>query len=226
MMYQIPLPLPHDAAMGVDDFLVTESNREAVAWIHKWPEWPAHGLVLTGLSGSGKTHLLSLWLERSGGNLVTVPELLALNAVAMTARTKALAIDNADALAGNAAAEESLFHLYNHLKTEHGSLLLTMSCGVGQVGFALPDLRSRLLTLPATGLGAPDDALLEALIVKQFRDRQITLDVGVVSYVAARAARDAAGIRDLVERLDLAALAGGRKITIALARSILEGKDV
>ncbi len=226
MMYQIPLPLPHDAAMGADDFLVTDSNREAVTWINKWPEWPAHGLVLTGLSGSGKTHLLSLWLEKSGGNLVTVPELLALNAVTMTETTKAIAIDDADALAGNAATEESLFHLYNHLKTEQGSLLLTMSCGVGQVGFVLPDLRSRLLTLPATGLGAPDDALLEALIVKQFRDRQITLDAGVVSYLAARAARDAASIRDLVERLDRAALAAGRKITIALARSILEGKDV
>ena len=225
-MQQIPLALPHDAAMGADDFLVTDSNREAVAWIDKWPDWPTHGLVLTGLSGSGKTHLLNLWLEKSGGRLVTLPELIALNAVALTTDTNAIALDDANAIAGNAAAEESLFHLYNHLKTDKGFLLLTMSCGVGQVGFALPDLRSRLLTLPATGLGAPDDALLEALIVKQFRDRQITLDAGVVSYLAARTSRDAASIRDLVERLDLASLAEGRKITVALARIILEGKDV
>ena len=225
-MKQMPLPLPHNSAMGVDDFLVTASNREAVTWVDKWPDWPAHGLVVTGLSGSGKTHLLSLWLEKSAGRRITLAELIAQNAVTLTSTTRAIALDDADAVAGNAAAEESLFHLYNHLKTDKGSLFLTMKSGVGQGGFVLPDLRSRLLTLPATNLGAPDDALLQALIVKQFRDRQITLDVGVVSYLAARAARDAAGIRDLVERLDTAALAEGRKITTALARGILEEKDV
>ena len=224
-MKQIPLSLPHDAAMGADDFLITPSNREAVTWVDKWPDWPAHGLVLTGLSGSGKTHLLNLWLGKSGGRLITVAELTRQNAVALTATTNALALDDADTIAGNPAAEESLFHLYNHLKEIKGFLLLTMPCGVGQVGFALPDLRSRLLTLPATGLGAPDDALLEALIVKQFRDRQITVDSGVVTYLASRAARDAASIRDLIERLDRAALAEGRKITTALARALLEGKE-
>ena len=67
-----------------------------------------------------------------------------------------------------------------------------------------------------------DDTLLEALIVKQFRDRQVMLDSGVVAYLAPRISRDAAGIRDLVERLDHASLSEGRKITIALARKILE----
>jgi DnaA regulatory inactivator Hda len=226
MMRQIPLPLPHDAAMGVDDFLVTASNREAVAWIDRFPDWAAQGLVLTGLSGSGKTHLLNLWLRKSGGRLMRIADLVARDAVTLATAANAIAIDDAQAIAGNAAAEESLFHLYNHLKTAPGFLLLTLTTGVGQTGFVLPDLRSRLLTLPAAHLGAPDDALLQALIVKQFRDRQITLDAGVVSYLASRAARDAASIRALVERLDRVALAQGRKITIALARAILEGKDV
>ena len=211
--------------MGADDFLVTPSNREAAAWIEKWPDWPAHGLILTGLSGSGKTHLLNLWLAKSGGRFVTAADLVAQDSAALTASTNCIAIDDAGLLAGNAAAEENLFHLYNHLKTAKGSLLLTMTQGAGQAGFVLPDLRSRLLALPATALGAPDDALLEALIVKQFRDRQVALDIGVVTYLAPRMPRDAASIRDLVERLDHAALAEGRKITIKLARKILEGGD-
>ena len=74
-------------------------------------------------------------------------------------------------------------------------------------------------------IGAPllSGAKVLAEIVKQFRDRQIALDVGVVTYLAPRIARDAAGIRDLVERLDHAGLAEGRKITVALARRVLEG---
>jgi chromosomal replication initiation ATPase DnaA len=226
MVAQIPLPLPHDQAMGADDFLVTPSNREAVAWIEKFPHWPSHGLVLTGLSGSGKTHLANLWLERSGGKLVTIDELVAQNSVTLTGTTKAIAIDDADMVAGNATAEEKLFHLYNHLKEIQGSLLLTLTRGVGQAGFVLPDLRSRLLTLPATALGAPDDMLLQALIVKQFRDRQVALDAGVVAYLTPRMARDAASIRTLVDRLDHASLSEGRKITTALARRVLEGENV
>ncbi len=224
-MIQLPLPLPHDAAMGADDFLITPCNREATSWIEKWPDWPAHGLILTGLSGSGKTHLLNLWLTKSGGRLVTSAELIAQDSAALTAATTAIALDDADTLAGKAVAEEKLFHLFNHLKTIQGSLVLTMKCGAGQARFVLPDLRSRLLTLPAAMLGAPDDALLEALIIKQFRDRQISLDAGVVAYLAPRIPRDAAGIRDLVERLDRAALAEGRKITIVLARKVLEERD-
>jgi chromosomal replication initiation ATPase DnaA len=225
MMQQIPLPLPHQQAMGADDFLVTPSNRDAVAWIGKWPHWPAHGLVLSGLSGSGKTHLLNLWLGKSGGRFVTVPELIGQDAAGLIASTNCIAIDDADALAGNEAAEEKLFHLYNHLSTAKGSLLLTMARGAGQSGFVLPDLRSRLMALPAVGLGAPDDMLLSALIVKQFRDRQVALDAGVVAYLTSHGARDAASIRDLVERLDREALAEGRKISIALARRVLEGID-
>ena len=222
MMRQLPLPLPHDAAMGVDDFLVTPCNRDAASWIEKWPDWPTHGVSLTGLPGSGKTHLLNLWLNKSKGVAITPFELLMQDVAALTSTTTALALDNADALAKNERGEEKLFHLYNHINEIKGSLLLTMSHGAGQAGFVLPDLRSRLLTLPVASLLPPDDELLEALIVKQFCDRQVTLDAGVVAYLAPRIPRDAADIRDIVDRLDRASLAEGRKITVALARKVLE----
>jgi len=221
-MRQLPLPLPYDAAMGADDFLVTPCNRDAAAWIEKWPDWPAPGLILTGLAGSGKTHLLNLWLDKSKGRRISEKDLLENDAPALMEKTTALAIDNADALAGLNLAEEKLFHLFNHIKEAKGSLLLTMTHSAGQAGFLLPDLRSRLLTLPSATLLPPDDTLLEALIIKQFRDRQVTLDTGVVTYLAPRIPRDAEGIRTFVNHLDLAALAEGRKITIALARKILE----
>jgi len=221
-MRQLPLPLPHDAAMGANDFLVTACNREAVAWVEKWPDWPVHGMIVTGSPGSGKTHLLHLWLQKCGGKILSHEDLRTLDSLDLTKDATCLALDNADSLAGNAAAEERFFHLFNHCKEIKGSLFLTMTRGPSQAGFQLPDLRSRLLTLPVAQLLEPDDALLEALIVKQFRDRQLVLDAGVVAYLAPRIPRDAASIRALVERLDLAALAQGCKISIPLARKVLE----
>ncbi len=212
--------------MEIDDFLVTASNQEAVGWISRWPNWHAHGLVLTGLSGSGKTHAMALWLSRSGGRKLDRAELVSTSASELCAAGAVFAYDDVDNLAQDTKAEEALFHLYNRVKELGGHLVLTLSKSVTQAGFALPDLRSRLLTLPVAHLDAPDDTLLEGLIVKQFRDRQITLDVGVVSYLAARASRDAASLRALVDRLDQVSLAQGRRITVALARSILESPNV
>lgn len=221
-MRQLPLPLSYDAAMGADDFLVTTCNSEAATWIEKWPDWPAHGMIVTGLPGSGKTHLLTLWLHKCGGKALSKKDLLEANIVARLHETAAVAIDDADDLAGTPVAEENLFHLFNHLRETKGFLLLTMDRGAAASGFKLPDLSSRLLTLPSTTLLPPDDALLQALIVKQFRDRQITLGAGVLSFLTPRIPRDAESLRAFVDRLDLEALAEGRKITIALARKILE----
>jgi len=223
-MRQIPLPLPHNAAMGADDFLVTPSNQDAVAWIEKYPDWPAHGLIVTGAAGSGKSHLLNLWVRQSNATVLTAKD-LSISDFAASAAPQKIAIDDVDSVAGNAVAEENLFHLYNHLKSSGGSFVLTMAQGAGQAGFILPDLRSRLLTLPTAVLGTPDDDLLAALIVKQFRDRQVALDAGVVAYIVPRAPRDADAIRALVEKLDHAALAEGRKISISLARRILEADN-
>ena len=205
-------------ALGADDGQV---HRETAAWIEQWPTWAAHGLIVTGSAGSGKTHAMKVWLAKSGGKLISSPELLS---TPIADWKGSVAIDDADALAGDARAEEQLFHLHNQVQATHGFFLLTMTRGAGLAGFVLPDLRSRLLALPSTLLNPPDDALLEALIVKQFRDRQIDLDFDVVSYLAARVTRDAASIRATVENLDHASLAQGRKITIALARAVLEAE--
>ncbi len=225
-MKQIPLPLPHNEAMSADDFLVTPSNQEAAAWIAKWPEWPSFGLILTGREGSGKTHLMSLWLSRSGGRLLSHEALLAQDPASLTSQATAMAVDDADLCAGNEKAEEKLFHLYNRLKEHHTAtgkswLLLTMSRSAGMAGFVLPDLRSRLLALPAAVLLDPDDTLLEALLIKQFRDRQIAVDADVIDFLIPRMPRDSAGLRALVDRLDRQALAEGRKITISLAKTVL-----
>ncbi len=225
-MKQIPLPLPHDEAMSADDFLVTPSNRDAALWISKWPHWPAHGFILTGPEGSGKTHLLNLWLSLSGGKSLAHDALREMDTAAMVAESTSIAIDNADKLAGDAAAEEKLFHLYNRLKEENtatgkGWLLLTLPVDAALAGFQLPDLRSRLVSLPSAAMLDPDDTLLEALLIKQFRDRQITLDADVVKFLIPRIPRDAASLRALVERLDREALAEGRKISVALAKSVL-----
>jgi chromosomal replication initiation ATPase DnaA len=72
-------------------------------------------------------------------------------------------------------------------------------------------------------LEAPDDALLEALLVKLFADRQLAVGEELLRYLLARMERSFAAARALVAALDRAALAEGRAVTIPLARRVLEG---
>ena|ERR1700722_10743701 len=214
---QYPLPLPHNEAMEAHDFMATSSNSEAIAWIERWPDWPAHCLVIYGPSGSGKTHLMNVWLSRSGGATKTNDTI-----AASGASGGAFAIDDADQAAGNAAREEALFHFFNRLRDTKGSLLLTARNAPAQWNIQLPDLRSRLASIPAVAIKGPDDELISALLIKQFRDRQIDLGADVLDYLLSRIERSPAAIRKLVTDLDRASLAEGRKITVALARRLLE----
>jgi chromosomal replication initiation ATPase DnaA len=85
----------------------------------------------------------------------------------------------------------------------------------------LADLRSRLLAAPAIAVEAPDDALLGALLVKLFADRQLRISEDLIAYLLPRIERSFAAAQMVVAALDEAALAGQRAVTVRLARDIL-----
>lgn len=219
---QYPLPLPHREAMEADNFMVTSSNREAVAWIDRWPEWPAHCLIVHGPSGAGKTHLAHVWQAKSRGKFLGMDDLATSDAGALVISNRLIAVDDAEQIAGDPLRERSLLHLYNILRETKGYLLLTAHTAPAQWGIQLPDLSSRLLASPAAALTGPDDALLSALMIKQFRDRQLDVGADVIDFLLPRLTRTPEATRALVAALDRAALAENRRITVALAKRVLE----
>jgi chromosomal replication initiation ATPase DnaA len=90
---------------------------------------------------------------------------------------------------------------------------------------SLPDLRSRLNALLTADLAAPDDTVLEGVLVRFFRDRHIRPDPDVVPYLLKRMERSVTAAAVLVRRLDEAADASGRGVTRVLAREILAERD-
>ena len=85
----------------------------------------------------------------------------------------------------------------------------------------LADLRSRLNAAPAVEITAPDDDLLEALLMKQFADRQLRVEAEVIAYLAPRMDRTFRAARDIVAAIDAEALARRRNVTVPLAREVL-----
>jgi DnaA regulatory inactivator Hda len=207
--------------MGRDDFLIGPENKEAAGWVDRWPEWPAPALILCGPAASGKTHLLAVWQELSDAGFIESQELLHDDAEALALKHKHLVIDAIDTWIGDLQAETTLFHLYNIFKENGRSLLLSMRAAPAQIDFALPDLASRLRAAPLAAIHPPGDALLAAVLVKQFHDRQLMIGEDVLHYILPRMERSFAAAADIVARADAAALAEQRRISVPLMRQIL-----
>ena len=92
-------------------------------------------------------------------------------------------------------------------------------------GLATRDLLSRLRLAPAIEIGEPDDALVRAVLVKLFVDRQLVVDTSVVEYLALRIERSLDAARAVVEELDREALALRRPITRPVAADVLRRLD-
>jgi chromosomal replication initiation ATPase DnaA len=89
-------------------------------------------------------------------------------------------------------------------------------------GIRLPDLLSRMQGTALTRIEPPDDALLSAVLVKQFSDRQIAVPPALIPWLVARMGRSLAEARNLVADLDALALARGVPISRALAAEVLD----
>jgi len=219
---QLPLDLGHLPALGREDFLVAASNEAAVRWLERWPAWPQPALALYGPPGAGKTHLAHVFAARvRATDAVTVfiePTALQVDAVpTLVGAAHAIVVDDAAR-----APEQALLHLYNLIAERHGHLLIVAQEPPSRWPIALADLRSRLLAAPAAALSAPDDALLGAVLVKLFADRQVAVGADVIAYLVARIERSFAAAREVASALDAAALAEKRPITVPLARRVLK----
>jgi chromosomal replication initiation ATPase DnaA len=208
---QLAFDLGHRPALGAEDFLVAPSNAEAVAWLDRWPAWPAPALVLHGPPGSGKTHLAHVFEARSGAK----------NVAAALARVPHLAAQSVVVDPAESAAEEPLLHLYNLVAERRGTLLLVGRSPPPQWRIGLADLRSRLLASPTVALRPPDDALLGAVLLKLFADRQIVVGEELIAFLLRRTERSFEAARRVVGQLDRAALAAGRPITVPFAGEVL-----
>lgn len=219
---QLTFDLAHDPRYGAEDFLVSPSNETAYGLIDAWPEWPDTALLLIGPPGSGKSHLASIWASRARAMTVSAAEVTDEHVTDLVSNG-AIVIENVDRPQGR--DETALFHLLNLARERRASVLMTASCAVDDFGLRVPDLRSRLRLAPATTILPPDDALLRAVLVKLFIDRQLVVDLSLVEALALRIDRSLARAREVVAELDREALGRRKRITRPLARSVLDRLD-
>lgn len=217
---QLPLPLPSTAALSRSDFIVAPANAKALRYIEAWPDWPVSVLALYGPAGCGKSHLVSIWRERSGAQVAAASALAACE----LPETGPLAIEDVDSSEVTPARDSALFVALDRAGPV-APLLLTGKERPADWPCALPDLASRLRALTLLPVWSPDDEWLAALARKLFLDRQLVVPETVIAHMLRLLERSPAAVRDFVGRADREALSQGRPVNLSLVRALIAARE-
>lgn len=193
---------------------------------------PGELLYVHGEPGQGRSHLLAALCgeaERQGLSAVLLPLAeLATEDPALLAGLEdhaLLACDDVEAVAGNPAWEEALFHLFNRARAAGCRLAFSAALPPAHTGFRLPDLRSRLAMAPCWALALPDDASRQLLMETAARRRDLVLEPDVLRYLLTRGPREPGRLLALLADLDRNSLIAGRRLTIPFVRQVLERRQ-
>jgi chromosomal replication initiation ATPase DnaA len=214
------LDLHHAESYAREDFLGGPSNAAALTLIDSWPDWPNRIVVLVGPEGSGKSHLAAIWALQAGARRIATRSLRDID-VPVALATGGLVVED---IAAARFDETAMFHLLNLAREEGAFVLLTARAPPAAWSVRLPDLASRLNALPVISLAPPDDALLRAVLVKLFADRQLAVDEQLIGYVATHIGRSFSDARAAVLALDREAMARQRPLTRTLAAEVLRAQ--
>lgn len=220
MTRQLTFDLPLQQAYRREDFFASPASAAGLAAVDGWRDWPGGKMLLVGPAGSGKSHLAHIWAGATEAVLIDARDLAQADLPGLAA-AGAVCVEDAESLAGDPKAETALFHLHNMLLPA-GRLLITATTPPRDWGLGLPDLHSRMQAAALTRLEPPDDALLSAVLIKLFADRQITVPPNLIAYLVSRMERSIAAARDMVAVLDARSLAAGRPVTRTLAAEVLD----
>ncbi|MDB6180169.1 DnaA/Hda family protein [Paracoccus fistulariae] len=219
---QLTLDLTTPPAHARADFLPADANAEALTLLDDPGRWPQGRMLLVGPEGSGKSHMAAFWAAENGAMRVRASGLHPDMADLLAAQDGALVVEDADRAGHAAGAEQSLFHLWNLCSARDCLLLLTARTPPRDWNLVLPDLRSRMQAMPLVRLGPPDEALLAAVLVKLFADRQQSVSAELIDWLVLRMDRDLGLARRLVIALDRTAMAQKRPITRRMAADLLD----
>lgn len=223
---QLPLSLRAPPDQRLDAFLGQPVVRDAVRAAARGEsrDW----LFLAGPAGSGKSHLLLAACAEAAsvGRRAAYLPLPAFagrlgEALAQQEGFDLVCLDGLDAIAGNAADEEALFHFHNRARAGGGVVLYAARGNPAALGIALPDLVTRLGQCVRLTLEPLDEAGRRTVLRERAARRGLELDDAVLDYLLRRVDRDLASLTRLLDTLDRASLAAQRRITIPFLRQHL-----
>ena len=231
-MSQIPLPLFFDKRFSLQNYIAPNADYIKAQLTALFDETGESLIGICGGQDSGKTHLLNACAHYARHCRITFHLYDAAQLIGATAdhfselpAGSVIGVDNLDLLAGNRAWEEQFYRLVNRVKAGELRFIFSLSRQPRDIGFRLPDLKSRLMWGLLIELNSPDDADIEDILRQRARLLGMVVGPDALAYLLSHFSRKLSDQMAMLYRLDFASLSSQRKITIPLIREVLSGGD-
>ena len=194
---QLIFNFKHKKNFNFDDFYVSKSNYYAYKIIEKWPKWEKNILNIYGEKYSGKSHLVTIFIEKN--KAIKVDKIINDENFFKKIKTyENIVIDNLNL----DIKEEILFSLFNVVDQDNKYLVINSNKPINEINFKLNDLKSRSKNCLFAKIEKPDDELMFALILKSFSDKQISVDKKVIDFIIKRIDRSYSKIFEFIYKID------------------------
>ena len=226
-MQQLPLRVRLGEAARFDGF-IAGNNAEVVDLLTGAS--PPTVLWLWGRAGTGKTHLLqaACAAASASGGAATYLDFEAGGPPALLDGCESLdlvCLDALDRVADDAGWNAAIFRLYTLMQDAPGRLYVASTAPPASLRFRLPDLRSRLLAAAVHQLHELDEEGRIAALERRAGRRGLELPADAAAWLVRRMPRDMHSLCGMLDRLDEAALAAQRRLTVPFLRQVLGETD-
>ena len=199
-----------------EDFYVSNSNYYAFNLINSWPKWEKNILNICGEKYSGKTHLSNIFLKKFKGIKIDANSFENKNLKEIKIYENII-LDNL----GQNVDERLIYSLFNIIDQDNKYLIINSLIPVSKISFKLEDLRSRTKNCLVAKIDKPEDDLMFALILKNFSDRQITIDKKLIDFIIKRVDRSYGKIFEFIYKIDEISLKRKKSIDFKIIKEVL-----
>lgn len=225
---QIPFEFGHKRDIGFDVF-IAGPNFEALSQVKNLAVgYESKFIYLWGGAGSGKSHLLqaachaaadharrSVYIPMTEHRRFTPALLEGLEEFHL------VCVDDIHQVAGDEDWERALMQLFNWLRENRHTMLISGNDKPDRLALTLADLKTRLSWDLAYYLKQLNDQDKIEALYRRADKRAFELSEEVANYILKRVSRDPRSLFHLLDRIDSASLSAKRKPTIPFVKSLL-----
>jgi len=200
-----------------EDFYVNKSNYYAFNLIESWPRWEKNILNIYGEKYCGKTHLSNIFKKKHKAFKAQANEFNNDNLIEFKVH-ESLILDDFD----DNVDEKLMYTLFNIADQDNKYILINSLKPINKINFKLEDFVSRTKNCLFAKIENPDDELIFAILLKNFSDRQITIEKKLIDFIIKHIDRSYEKIYEFMYKVDEISLKKKKSVDFKIIKEALK----